>query len=202
MNKQEMIKMEKKKDKSFGKQVEEVITELNFRESVEELNVARYNPWRDGSAREPLVPWKRQNNLKAVAPGQMRKIYALFKQGCKELPLDLLMSVPSGEGQYALMMSWYKLLGVDRPCVRAKNRVTPDQVKRIRELRGMHFTYKEIKTITQVPLTTIHRYSNDIIKIGNPDEYNVIAREKFGKYFCHLNKKQQKKVVKLINGIS
>jgi hypothetical protein len=161
-------------------------------------NVYPYSPFIDGSARELLVHWKKQNNLKAVAPGQLRKMYCLFRSGCKELPRDLLMSVPTGEGQYALMMSWYKLLEVDRPCVRAKNRVKPEQVRHIRELREMGYTYDEIHGITHVPPTTIHRYSNDIIKIGNPDKYNIISKEKYGKYFCHLNKVQQRLIVEII----
>jgi len=185
----------------FVSQIKDIIERLNDAEYYQQLNICKLNPWRDGSAREPLTPWKRQNNLKSVAPGQLRKIFCMFKSGCKILPLDLLESVPTAEGQYALMMAWYKLLGVDRPCVKSKNRITPNQVKRLRELRKTKLTYKEIRTITGVPLTTIERYSKDIIEKPDTHKVNFISKQEYGKYFCHLNKYQQNQVITIANNV-
>ncbi len=172
-------------------------------ESLDKINDAiefayKLNPWRDGSAREPLTPWRRQNNLKAVAPGQLKECYKLFKRGYQGTPMEVIMSAPGAEAQWALLSNWYNLNNIERPTVKPKRRLSKEDYNRIRDLRAKSLTLKEIVAITGRPQTTVQRACQDVVVAAFNKERNAISMKVFGYYFCQISKAKQEKVIKLI----
>jgi hypothetical protein len=172
-------------------------------ESLDKINDAidfayKLNPWRDGSAREPLIPWRRQNNLRAAAPDQLKRCYMLFKQGYNSTPIEVIMTAPGAEAQWALLSNWYNLNRIDRPTVKPKRHLSKEDLIKIRKLRRIHFTLKEISIITGKPKTSIGRACKDILIGTFNKKRNIVAMKVFGYYFCQLGKAKQEKVIKLI----
>ncbi len=124
-------------------------------EDGEELPVQQSYPKRDGSQREPLPSKYWSRNLKWSAPGQMKKQYILAKTGYKGTPLDLIMTAPTAEAQYGLLMDWYKLQNIDRPAIRRCKKFTQEELTLIKECRLKGTPYKQIEEMIDHPRGSI-----------------------------------------------
>jgi transcriptional regulator with XRE-family HTH domain len=113
-------------------------------EHGEEVPVSQYAPFKDGSAREVLPPKKWSRNLKASAPLQMRKLWILHKTGYRGTPMKVILSASTSDVQYNLAMDWYKLNGIDRPCIRPCNKFTKEELEIVYECRARGVPYKQI----------------------------------------------------------
>jgi hypothetical protein len=124
-------------------------------ENGNEVPVTQYSPFKDGSRREPLPSEHWSQNLMWSAPAQMKKLWILHQTGFKGTPLDVIMSAPTGSAQYALLMNWYKLKNVERPCIKEYKRFTRDELTLIKECREKGNTYKQIAEKVNHPQESI-----------------------------------------------
>jgi Helix-turn-helix domain len=171
-------------------------------ESNDELVVQQTYPRRDGSQREPLPPKRWSQNLKWSAPEQMKKQYILAINGYKGTPLYLIMSAPTAETQYALLMDWYKMQHIDRPTVRKCRKFSLEELELVRELRNEGKTYREIGKMTNRSHGTIEQVCEDVATKALKTELNRVSKEKFGYHFSTLlnwkNGEARQKIVKEI----
>jgi DNA-binding transcriptional MerR regulator len=112
-------------------------------ENGEEVPVMQYLPFKDGSDREVLTgDW--ENNLMASAPIQMKELWILHQTGYKGTPMHVILSAPGTRVQYGLLMNWYRLKGITRPCIRTQNKFTKEELETINECRKRGVPYKQI----------------------------------------------------------
>ncbi len=172
------------------------------KEDGEELPVQQSYPKRDGSQREPLPSKHWSRNLKWSAPGQMKKQYILAKTGYKGTPLDLIMTAPTAEAQYGLLMDWYKLQNIDRPTIRKCKKFTQEELAMVRKLREEGMTYRDIGKLTDRSHGTIEQACEDISTKALKVRLNRVAKEMYGYHFSTLlnwkNGEARQKIVREI----
>jgi DNA-binding transcriptional MerR regulator len=110
----------------------------------EEVPVTQYEPFQDGSHREVLPSKAWERNLMVSAPIQMKELWILHQTGYKGTPMDVIMSGLTSSIQHDLLMNWYKLKGVTRPCVRPQNKFSREELETINECRIRGVPYKQI----------------------------------------------------------
>jgi DNA-binding CsgD family transcriptional regulator len=165
------------------------------------------HPYRDGSGREllPSLAWSR--NLKRSAPFLMRSNYALFKTGQKATPLKAIMSAITAETQYALLMDWYRLQGIDRPAIHKCERVSKEDYLRIRELRKQGMPYRKIGQLLGRHHDVVRQHCKDMQVKTEKKLLNEWSLKLFGCHFSTLASyrragiAKQERIRELIKGI-
>jgi DNA-binding transcriptional MerR regulator len=118
------------------------VIKLSFEEG-DQLDVLQYEPFRDGSSREVLPSRRWSMNLKASAPREMKQLWILHKTGFKGTPMDVILKGQNSDVQATLLMDWYGLKGIDRPCLKHKI-YKKEEIAIVYECREKGVPYKQI----------------------------------------------------------
>jgi hypothetical protein len=77
-------------------------------------------------------------------PKIMRKMYHMHKLGYEGTPMNLILSASTGGVQYDLLMNWYKLKGIERPCIQSYKPFTEEEMRILKEDRENGVPYTQI----------------------------------------------------------
>lgn len=162
------------------------------------LDVYQYSPFRDGSDREVLPDQHKMHFLKISAPWAARALASEFHSGSKKTPMDVILRVPTAEGQYGALCMWYKLLKVDRPSFDAH--LKPEIRTRVAELRFSGMKLKDISALTGLSMKRVSMISKSLGVASNYGKYNAKSLQIYGRKFGNLPETKRRLIRKLVNG--